>query len=100
EDGIRDFHVTGVQTCALPIFIRRKRELLLLRAGFDENLEESRFTGFVEDVDRLGEEGALVAIDQDATVGVLTPVSLKTLQKLVRSEERRVGKEWRCLWWT
>src|SRR5690606_41186897 len=22
EDGIRDFHVTGVQTCALPIFIR------------------------------------------------------------------------------
>src|SRR5690606_41048806 len=23
EDGIRDFHVTGVQTCALPIFIER-----------------------------------------------------------------------------
>src|SRR5690606_18493330 len=23
EDGIRDFHVTGVQTCALPIFVRR-----------------------------------------------------------------------------
>src|SRR5690606_39445480 len=23
EDGIRDFHVTGVQTCALPIFGRR-----------------------------------------------------------------------------
>src|SRR5690606_41616202 len=23
EDGIRDFHVTGVQTCALPIFLRR-----------------------------------------------------------------------------
>src|SRR5690606_40952651 len=22
EDGIRDFHVTGVQTCALPIFRR------------------------------------------------------------------------------
>src|SRR5690606_41193497 len=21
-DGIRDFHVTGVQTCALPIFVR------------------------------------------------------------------------------
>src|SRR5690606_40986954 len=25
EDGIRDFHVTGVQTCALPIFLRRFR---------------------------------------------------------------------------
>src|SRR5690606_40428829 len=24
EDGIRDFHVTGVQTCALPIFSARK----------------------------------------------------------------------------
>src|SRR5690606_41172503 len=23
EDGIREFHVTGVQTCALPIFIAR-----------------------------------------------------------------------------
>src|SRR5690606_40955459 len=32
EDGIRDFHVTGVQTCALPIWIRHfdittKREM-------------------------------------------------------------------------
>src|SRR6266511_2268847 len=25
EDGIRDFHVTGVQTCALPILERLKR---------------------------------------------------------------------------
>src|SRR5690606_39683699 len=23
-DGIRDFHVTGVQTCALPIYVRSK----------------------------------------------------------------------------
>src|SRR5207302_4741006 len=27
EDGIRDFHVTGVQTCALPISRRRSRPL-------------------------------------------------------------------------
>src|SRR5690606_39807943 len=26
EDGIRDFHVTGVQTCALPIYARRAAE--------------------------------------------------------------------------
>src|SRR2546430_13037509 len=25
EDGIRDLTVTGVQTCALPIFLRRRR---------------------------------------------------------------------------
>src|SRR5690606_40155897 len=28
EDGIRDFHVTGVQTCALPIFDLRLIEYL------------------------------------------------------------------------
>src|SRR5690606_5403789 len=32
EDGIRDFHVTGVQTCALPILTERTREIGLLRA--------------------------------------------------------------------
>src|SRR5690606_1609680 len=26
EDGIRDFHVTGVQTCALPIYRRTERK--------------------------------------------------------------------------
>src|SRR5690606_40875619 len=30
EDGIRDFHVTGVQTCALPIYRRRRRAAHLL----------------------------------------------------------------------
>src|SRR5690606_40715485 len=32
EDGIRDFHVTGVQTCALPIFA------VVKRPGFDGTL--------------------------------------------------------------
>src|SRR5690606_39629155 len=27
DGGIRDFHVTGVQTCALPIFLRRLARL-------------------------------------------------------------------------
>src|SRR5690606_40933796 len=30
EDGIRDFHVTGVQTCALPIYAVREALALLL----------------------------------------------------------------------
>src|SRR5690606_19730709 len=29
DDGIRDFHVTGVQTCALPILIQHKTKLSL-----------------------------------------------------------------------
>src|SRR5690606_39992943 len=33
EDGIRDFHVTGVQTCALPIYLRRGMPAPLRPAG-------------------------------------------------------------------
>src|SRR5690606_23464174 len=32
EDGIRDFHVTGVQTCALPIFVHLRRGVPQRRA--------------------------------------------------------------------
>src|SRR5207253_5405405 len=35
EDGIRDGHVTGVQTCALPIFVTAK-DLLTLEKPWDE----------------------------------------------------------------
>src|SRR5699024_11646728 len=34
EDGIRDRNVTGVQTCALPIFLERSRNMHLIK---DEN---------------------------------------------------------------
>src|SRR5690606_40611922 len=33
EDGIRDFHVTGVQTCALPISARAYVDALLNKDG-------------------------------------------------------------------
>src|SRR5256885_7427166 len=37
EDGIRDYKVTGVQTCALPIYYPRQRAMfgIAQRAGFD-----------------------------------------------------------------
>src|SRR6266702_1680645 len=37
EDGIRDGHVTGVQTCALPIWPRRRHHLGLERHRGGEN---------------------------------------------------------------
>src|SRR5690606_40111626 len=46
EDGIRDFHVTGVQTCALPIFNQMKLSayisfiLLLLAVACHSNHPE------------------------------------------------------------
>src|SRR5690606_1618364 len=34
-DGIRDFHVTGVQTCALPILVRECKLAFITRAGVE-----------------------------------------------------------------
>src|SRR2546427_1139321 len=34
EDGIRDLTVTGVQTCALPIFIRKSLRMILEYEGY------------------------------------------------------------------
>src|SRR5690606_40416875 len=67
EDGIRDFHVTGVQTCALPIFDPAKSE-------------EFQF--------RRKRAGALVSKHRFLTAQVLAWLE-------GRSEERRVGKECR-----
>src|SRR5205807_3750362 len=98
EDGIRDYKVTGVQTCALPIstqdlldyparHVRQPvvapgvavRQLLVVQA---EEMEQRGVQ--VVDVDLVldGVPAELVggAVDQ------------------ARSEERRVGKEWRCRW--
>src|SRR5215469_18232130 len=49
EDGIRDLYVTGVQTCALPIFERGRRERRDLLA---QALEKDR--GPVVELDALG----------------------------------------------
>src|SRR5206468_5909639 len=94
EDGIRDLIVTGVQTCALPIFIgastgdswrlsRRFPNKLLLRdfePGFTAALS-AKDTGLA--LDLADEYGVPMAIG--SMVGQ-------------RSEERRVGKEWRPRW--
>src|SRR5438046_10698156 len=72
EDGIRDWSVTGVQTCALPIYplapvrVQRRSRSVRLHHG----------TGWV--VNRHG-------VENNAPRR--------------RSEERRVGKECRSRWW-
>src|SRR5256885_7222263 len=87
EDGIRDYKVTGVQTCALPIF--------------DEEYETFRVQGF-----RLGipvpeqpsilvaalREGMLRLAGREGDGAIINWLSAD------RSEERRVGKECRSRW--
>src|SRR5205823_10043810 len=93
EDGIRDKLVTGVQTCALPIFspdeygrspyaacrlARHRRRLVLGPAIIQECL-----LGQGHDVDLPPERH----------------LHLQLFSAVLRSEERRVGKECRSRLW-
>src|SRR5690606_40019723 len=73
-DGIRDFHVTGVQTCALPIFRDALRAGLSVGAGMMSHYRAGRHVPSLATLCRLA-----------AAVGLR--VDLRP-----RSEERRVGK--------
>src|SRR3989442_3114247 len=79
EDGIRDADVTGVQTCALPISERNVGDAPLL-CPFHPFVGTSRATGTTREHLRHYAQW------------------LRALAKLQRSEERRVGKEWRSRW--
>src|SRR5437870_12900041 len=79
EDGIRDGHVTGVQTCALPIFFDKETGVLLWHAS-DYNHEK--------DAKNLGAAVRPLALFR---AGMVMRVGLED----ARSEERRVGKECR-----
>src|SRR5205807_5112644 len=60
EDGIRDYKVTGVQTCALPIFIpQRRQNLRRLQALRDDDftrrhMRNLRVTAASAEGDRAG----------------------------------------------
>src|SRR5207248_8912108 len=91
EDGIRDRTVTGVQTCALPIFNHLRT---VRRAEIADRIHrvraESRPQNDAEYEDAKNEqslvEGRIIEIEALLANAVL----------IERSEERRVGKECRC----
>src|SRR5207245_7292240 len=87
EDGIRDATVTGVQTCALPIWERLAlmRMLPLHLVSERRVIQEHRCLLKV----RLGDPALLVRLPA-GQLGLLLPVPEQQRQ---RSEERRVGKE-------
>src|SRR5690606_40471308 len=93
EDGIRDFHVTGVQTCALPI--SQPAQMLLIPEIVELPQEDAeRLMAEAADLGRFG-----LAIERFGPGAVLvraTPAMLGDVD--ARSEERRVGKEGRLPW--
>src|SRR5699024_11752503 len=89
EDGIRDRNVTGVQTCALPICSRSQGRQASHSSG-----RGSRFSG--------GRHLTMLAMKTFLSRARSTAVrywSSSLPLRPTRSEERRVGKEWRSRWW-
>src|SRR3989454_8304566 len=93
EDGIRDYKVTGVQTCALPIFAQRLYEGVELGAEGSVGL----ITYMRTDSTRIAGEALAAARDYiQGRYGA--PYLPESPQVYRRSEERRVGKECRSRW--
>src|SRR5207245_7526478 len=87
EDGIRDATVTGVQTCALPIFIRRVRWVQSSEGEFAEQDESLIFTDVIN-------RGIELAAQRQGFNLLLSSVDVDDHDLSGRrSEERRVGKE-------
>src|SRR5690606_39557214 len=93
EDGIRDFHVTGVQTCALPISVNTDlgvksvpEFMALVRDNPGKLNYSSSGIG--------GSPHVGGAIFEDIVGSKVVHVPYKG----GRSEERRVGKERRARW--
>src|SRR5690606_40769898 len=87
EDGIRDFHVTGVQTCALPIL---QPSLPISNRSFAIIVDSRTYQACEENLQAYRE-----AIEKQ---GLPTYIIHEQWASPARSEERRVGKEWRS-WW-
>src|SRR5690606_39876835 len=95
EDGIRDFHVTGVQTCALPISceenipgtwitttLEQCSPIIYIKFGVDTDIVQHL----------LDTNGSIVLI------GVIATGKNDDCFTVIRSEERRVGKGCRARW--
>src|SRR5690606_40014071 len=81
EDGIRDFHVTGVQTCALPISAH-------LAGQFGLDLAHLRLDQRMPGLPHH----RTAAVAQDVALQAAAALHVVYDHRAERSEERRVGK--------
>src|SRR5256885_9092683 len=87
EDGIRDYKVTGVQTCALPIFRRSPRRVR----------PEIEHDPIIVIFKQCSLDDGAHTTEKESIVLRYMIVYVKPAVGL-RSEERRVGKECRSRW--
>src|SRR5262249_57883757 len=92
EDGIRDWSVTGVQTCALPIYGDERRDL---GVDFGDMVERQALDVGAGPPFVVPEiEKTPYALDREAEIAGAADEAQNA-----RSEERRVGKERRSRRW-
>src|SRR5690625_6919078 len=94
EDGIRDGHVTGVQTCALPISAALSHDTIAALYDYGE------IDGRAYIVMELCPGRPLSEIIEENPGGLpekrIVQILIDLARALDRSEERRVGKEGRA----
>src|SRR5690606_39643354 len=96
EDGIRDFHVTGVQTCALPIFNKGglvQNHKQIAKGALPATVVEDASVTLKVIVGEMKFDQELI----HAKAGTVLKIRLEN-PDFMRSEERRVGKESRSRW--
>src|SRR5690606_39961018 len=98
----RDFHVTGVQTCALPILEHVQTDADATIATTADLTIDEVIAGTTLTVNAGGDAtlGTATSTDdqQFHVDGLLTAGVLTSHTGAIRSEERRVGKEERARW--
>src|SRR5688572_31566477 len=87
EDGIRDLTVTGVQTCALPIYGQSSMVLM------DASRLALVFENLLANAVQHSRNGDRIYVNASSD-----GEGLEVLVRDQRSEERRVGKECRTRW--
>src|SRR5690606_40796495 len=96
------FHVTGVQTCALPISWKKsgkplKKNHYAMRTSLNEIEQiEKYLLGGLKSEDRLLFQAELLLNPQKAENVYWQQKTYQLIQAYGRSEERRVGKECRA----
>src|SRR5690606_40124789 len=88
EDGIRDFHVTGVQTCALPI-----SNAEATRYPFEVTIEDEPLS--LEEIEKHLAEAKRAEARCEVLIKSIRVAGAGFWAAAIgaRSEERRVGKE-------
>src|SRR5699024_11365344 len=93
EDGIRDRNVTGVQTCALPIWDAHLLGKVVVRAPGQRRADPPRLPVLYVQFP-FGCSAAAAGEHPPCRQQAEQP----EYHSLSRSEERRVGKEWMSRW--